>query len=372
MADSELRYRIALTMIPSVGPVTARALINTYGTAGAVFSENPDTLRSLGKTGEMLAGSIRSAALLKQADREMEFLERYRIRALWFQEKEFPGRLNHCHDGPVLIYVRGNQDLNVKKCLSVVGTRRATGYGIDQCRSIIRDLAELVPGLVIISGLAFGIDVTAHRAALDFGLPTVAVLGHGLATVYPTRHRETARRIAGQGALVTDFDFAMRPERNHFLRRNRIIAGMSDATLVVESPSRGGALVTADIAFSYQRTVLAVPGRTIDLRSGGCNRLIKTDTAALTETAADVIRHLNWEPAGIPQKKHEPSLFPAEEIQVRVLLESLLENPGSTPENLCQRTGMPVREVLVTLLELEMKGTVACSPGNLYRITPRR
>ena len=268
---TELQYLIALTMVPAIGPVTARKLIKEVGSARAVFSQNRRALESIEGIGPVLSRYINESSLLGQAEQELEFMRKHRINALSYQSHDFPPLLNQCNDGPVLLYIRGEQDLLFKKSLSVVGTRRASSYGKEVCRQIIRELADRIPDLAIVSGLAYGIDVIAHRAALEFGLPTVAVLGHGLATIYPHAHRETAKKIIGQGALITDFHSGMGPERNNFLRRNRIIAGMTTATLVVESSQKGGSLITADIAFSYERDVLTVPGRTGDDRSVGCN-----------------------------------------------------------------------------------------------------
>lgn len=353
-------------MIPGVGPVTARALVSHFGSAAAVFAANTDRFRSLARNGASLAGHLRSKGILDAAARELEFVQKHRIRVLWFKEAGFPARLNRCHDGPVLLYVRGKADLNASRCLSVVGTRKATSLGTSQCRNLLKGLAARFPGLVIVSGLAYGIDITAHRAALELGLPTVAVLGHGMQTIYPRCHRDAAMKISKLGALVTDFDSSMGPERNNFLRRNRIIAGLSDATLVVESPVKGGALVTADIAFSYDRLVLAVPGRPEDERSGGCNRLIKNHVAALTESAGDVAHYLGWK--GREPVNTAPSLFKSENPSWNRVLLALQDRQEATPEALCSLTGYPIREVLVILLQLELKGLVTCGPGNRYTL----
>jgi DNA processing protein len=363
--QTELQYLIALTMAPAVGPTTARLLIDTVGSARAVLHMRKKELEKIKGIGPKLAESFSTrSSLLEQAEKEMKFLERYGIRALYYKDMGYPQQLNNCSDGPILLYTKGDQDLNPAKILSVVGTRRASPYGRDLCREIVRELAEMIPGLVIVSGLAYGIDVIGHKAALEYGLPTVAVLGHGLHTMYPNSHRGTAKRIVEQGALITDFHSGMGPERNNFLRRNRIIAGMSPATLVVESAEKGGALVTADIAFSYDRTVLAAPGRTFDQRSKGCNKLIKMNMAALTESALDVINYLNWDIKDNPQ----PTLFP--EPQFLPLEKKILNNiqnaPGITPEALCNLTGIQVQTVLAVLMEMELKGWITSEPGNRY------
>ena len=366
MAIPELQYRIALTMLPSVGPVTARNLIDTFGSAEAVFKANPENLEKIGRNGSRLATLTRSAKLMKQAGREMEFLNKYHITTHFFEDPGYPQRLNLCNDGPFLLYACGDKGLNPAKSLSVVGTRRASSYGRDLCRELIRGLASQIPGLVIVSGLAYGIDVIAHRAALEYGLPTVAVLGHGLNTLYPASHHETAIKIIGQGALVTDFASEMGPERNNFLRRNRIIAGMSDATLVVESAEKGGALITAHMAFSYDRPVFTVPGRTGDQRSKGCNNLIKSNVAAMIESPEDLIQAMNWD-AGEPGRQipiPEAEFTDAE----KRLLQAIDQDPGITPGTLCMQAGIPVQHILAMLLEMELKGWVSSEPGNRYRV----
>ncbi|MEN8156513.1 MAG: DNA-processing protein DprA [Bacteroidota bacterium] len=366
MAIPELQYRIALTMMPSVGPVTARKIIKEFKSAGAFFKASPERLEKIGRNGPRLATLPRSAKLLEKAGREMEFLKKYRITAHFFGDPGYPRRLNLCNDGPFLLYARGDQGLNPAKSLSVVGTRRATSYGRDLCRELIGGLASRIPGLVIVSGLAYGIDVIAHRAALEFGLPTVAVLGHGLNTLYPASHHETAVKIIGQGALVTDFPSEMGPERNNFLRRNRIIAGMSDATLVIESAEKGGALITAHMAFSYDRPVYALPGRAEDQRSKGCNNLIKDHVAAMIESPEDLIEALNWD-AGEPRGQ---ILIPEAEYThaEKRLLQAIDQDPGITPGRLCMQAGVPIQHILAMLLEMELKGWVSSEPGNRYRV----
>ncbi len=227
-------------------------------------------------------------------------------------------------------------------------------------------LADVIDDLVIVSGLAYGIDVIAHRAALESGIPTVAVLGHGMTTIYPNAHRETAKKIIGQGALVTDFHSKMGPERNNFLRRNRIIAGLADATLVIESGKTGGALITATVAASYHRDVLAVPGRVGDERSRGCNGLIKSNMAALIESPEDVIHHLNWDDhIRTAHKNSTPEIDPSEE-EYRIL-HQIQEIPGITPGSLFNNTGIPIHRVLALLMEMELKQWISVEPGNCYR-----
>jgi len=362
----ELQYQIALTMAPAIGPVTARKLIQKTGSARAVFRQKKDVLKKIEGIGPVVSGSISSESLLHKAEKEMEFLERHHISALYFEDAEYPARLKECEDAPILLYARGKKGLNAKRVLSVVGTRKASSYGKELCRSIVLELGSMIGDLAIISGLAFGIDVIAHRAALEGGIPTVAVLGHGLSTLYPHAHRETAKKICKQGALITDFHSGMGPERNNFLRRNRIIAGMADATLVVESAASGGALITADMASSYHRDVLAVPGRTTDERSKGCNVLIKKNVAAMVESAQDVIDHLNWTDDIAQNPKHSSENIPFT-IQEKQLLELMKQQSGLGPGELSTLSGIPIQKVLSLLTEMELKRWIAVEPGNRYQ-----
>lgn len=365
---TELLNRIALTLAPNVGPITARILIEELKSARAVFAQDPEALKKIRGIREPVSESVSTPGLHRRAEAELEFVKQHNISVLCLGEEKYPRRLSECPDAPVLLYVKGEQGLDCKRSLSVVGTRRATAYGKEVCRKIVLELAARVDDLVIVSGLAYGIDVIAHRAALEAGIPTVAVLGHGFSSLYPSAHREVAREIIRQGALITDFVSDTGPERNNFLRRNRIIAGLSDATLVVESAARGGALITASIASSYGRDVLAVPGRTIDYRSRGCNLSIKSTKAALTEDADDVLYHLSWD----EDHPAQGSLFPPvtgetiREKEERQMFRLIREEPGITPDTLCLRSGIPIHRVLAMLVEMELKKLVLVEPGNRY------
>jgi len=362
----DLQYQIALTMAPAIGPITARKLIDKTGSAREVFRMNRNSLEKIERIGPTLARSIKKSELLEHAEQEMVFLERHHISALYFEDAAYPARLKECEDAPILLYCRGRAGLNTTRAISVVGTRKASSYGKELCRSIVLDLSSRIEDLVIVSGLAFGIDVIAHRAALEAGIPTIAVLGHGLNTLYPFAHRETAKNICGQGALVTDFHSGMGPERNNFLRRNRIIAGMADATLVVESAATGGALITATMASSYQRDVLAVPGRVTDDRSKGCNRLIKDNVAAMVESAQDLLRHLNWSDDNIQSSKKRVADISFTE-QEKLLMELMANTSGLRPEELSSLSGIPIQVILSMLTEMELKQWICVEPGNLYQ-----
>jgi len=363
---SELQYRIALTMVPAIGPISARKLMENVGSARGIFLEKREHLQKIEGIGPVMVKSLKGADFLHEAEKEVKFLIKHHITALSYEDPAYPKRLKECADAPILLYARGEQGLNYSRSLSVVGTRQASGYGKELCRSIVLGLCRHLEDLVVVSGLAFGIDVMAHQAALEGGIPTIAVLGHGLSTLYPHAHRDTAREIIQQGALVTDFHSGMGPERNNFLRRNRIIAGMTDATLVVESAAAGGALITAHMANSYDRDVLAVPGRTTDPRSRGCNRLIRNQVAALVESAEDVLYHLNWNSR---LQREEPTLFPPAGFtqEEKILLELIQRLHPVDPAKLSIQSGLPIHVVLSLLTEMELKQWIAVEPGNLYR-----
>ncbi|MCA1746401.1 MAG: DNA-protecting protein DprA, partial [Bacteroidales bacterium] len=266
----------------------------------------------------------------------------------------------------ILLFYRGTPEFNGAKYLSVVGTRNASGYGREMCEGIVSGLASRHPELVIISGLAYGIDVMAHRFALKYGLDTWGVLAHGLHTLYPSSHADVAGRIMKQGALLSDFPTTVKPERNNFLRRNRIIAGLSEATLVVESGPKGGALITAELAASYSREVFAVPGRVGDTYSSGCNRLIQNNIAALIESGADIEKLLGWEPEVNPSESQITITAPLTEEE-RLIMQVITEEPGLGQEILSIRTGIPLYKLPGSLLQMELRNWITVMPGNLYR-----
>ena len=280
-------------------------------------------------------------------------------------DADYPTALEDLPDPPARLFGRGAVEALRLPSLSIVGTRRITEYGKRLCATLCRDLAELVPGTLIVSGLAYGVDIHAHRAALDAGLPTVAVLAHGLDRIYPPLHRQTAVEMTRRGALLTEYTFGTNPDKGNFVRRNRIVAGMSDATLVVESASHGGALITARLAREYGRDVLAFPGRTTDEYSQGCNALIRSHGAALVTSAADVAEALRWQTAAA-DKPVQRELFPAlttEETRLRDLLRG---TEGKHTDRLAVEANLPVYRLTTLLFELEMKGLVKALPGGRY------
>ncbi len=292
--EVSLKHKIALGLIPRIGDISARKLVAHFGSVEAVFHESYRTLTRIPGIGPGLAKYISDRSYLDVAEKEAEYVTKHNIKTYFYLDSDYPFRLRQCEDSPVVFFFKGKCDLDASKILSVVGTRSATPRGKELCEKILGELAGGHPELVVVSGLAYGIDIAAHKAALAFNLTTVGVLANGLKTIYPSIHRSVAESMLKNGGLLTDFLSDALPERNNFIKRNRIIAGMSDATLVVESGIKGGALITADIAASYNRDVLAVPGRPEDQWSAGCNSLIKSNKAALAESAADIEYFLGW------------------------------------------------------------------------------
>jgi len=367
MSTVPLHYRIALGMIPGVGDITARKLVSYTGGVEAVFRESYRGLTMIPGIGEALASAIAGHEYLPAAEREAEFVTRNSIRVFFYLDDDYPARLRQCEDSPVTFYFRGNADLDSPMILSIVGTRHATRNGLDLCQKIISGLAEHFPELLIVSGLAYGIDIAAHRAALAAGLPTVAVLGHGLKTIYPSVHAGVARAMLENGGHVTDFSSPTLPERNNFIRRNRIIAGISDATLIIESGIKGGALITADIAASYNRDVMAVPGRPDDEWSAGCNSLIRCNKASLVEKCSHIEYLLGWKPASFSAPV-QPVLFAGLTDNEKKICEALKNNGDLTIDVLARLLDVTVYKMSPTLLQMELAGMITLCPGNVYRL----
>lgn len=370
MNDQELIYQLALTMIPKIGSITAKKLIAYVGSPEEVFKERTTNLRKIPGIGDYLSARVLLKNYIDEAEKEIKQMEKSNISCLYFQDADYPWRLKNCEDGPLLLFYKGSPAFNRMKVISIVGTRNATNYGREICDVIVSDLASKYPDLVIVSGLAYGIDITAHRKSLEYGLDTFAVLAHGLNTIYPAEHIHTAKRISEQGALLSDFHSTVLPERNNFLRRNRIIAGLSEATLVVESGQKGGALITADIASSYNREVFAIPGRVSDMYSKGCNYLIKNNIAALVESATEIEEILNWETTSDISTPYVTLTVPLTDEE-KVILECITSEPGLSQEIISIRSGIPVNKLIGTLLQMELRNWVTVMPGNIYRAAVR-
>jgi DNA processing protein len=368
MSEIQLKHKIALGLIPRIGDINARKLVSHFGSVEAIFHEPYRDLIRIPGIGSGIAKYITDRTYLDTAEKEAEYVTRNSIKTYFYLDNDYPFRLRQCDDSPVVFFFKGNCNLDDSKILSVVGTRNATLRGRELCERIIEGLAAGHPDLIIVSGLAYGIDITSHKAALANNLQTVGVLAHGFKTIYPAIHASTAKKMITSGGLVTDFLSDALPERNNFLKRNRIIAGLADATLVVESGIKGGALITADIANSYNRDVFAVAGRPDDQWSAGCNSLIKNNKAFLTECSDDIEYFLNWKP-----EKSKPvvqrTLFSDLNETERLIFELISKQGELTIDTICRTLDMQVHKLSSLLLQMEFKGLLKCAPGNLYRIS---
>jgi DNA processing protein len=366
-ATDERLCVIALTALKGVGDVLARHLLLFFGSAVNVFNARKSALLKAPGIGPATAEQlwVSKAEALQRAEKELEFVEKKKIRLYSYLDEDYPRRLKECQDAPVVFYWKGEADLNAPKILSIVGTRKYTDYGRKLTEELLKDLAALFPEILIVSGLAYGIDVCAHRNALRNHLPTVAVLAHGLDRIYPSAHRNVASELLKRGGVLSDFMSGDDPVRENFLRRNRIIAGLADATVVVESAERGGSLVTADIAFSYGRDVFAFPGRTTDERSVGCNRLIQMNKAALINNAADLVKALCWD-VDLAPTKQQMLKFPDKPDSPVI---KLLKEKGEFHINqLAIEMDLPVHKLTSMLFELELEGHIRALPGGIYTL----
>ncbi len=361
----QLLYQIGITLIPGIGDINGKKLIDHCGGVEAIFKEKKSNLLKINGLKQEMANVIKSAKTLHQAEEEICFLEKKKIQALYYQDKHYPHRLQHCKDSPILLFYKGNADLNTKKVIAIVGTRKLTQYGQELCESLIRDIAE--QEILIISGLAYGIDTQAHKNALKNNLKTVGVLGHGLDRMYPPANRKLAKKMIEHGGLLTEFKSKSIPNRENFPKRNRIVAGMSDAVIVVESAVKGGALITAGIANSYDRDVFAFPGKVSDSYSEGCNFLIKTNRAALIQHANDLNYIMGWEETKkkIPAQKQ---LFVNLDVEEQNILNVLKVHQELGIDKLSLLAKLPISKIAVKILSLEFKGLIYCLPGKLIKI----
>lgn len=367
---TENAYRIALTRIDLIGDVLAKRLIGFFGSAENIFKEKPAHLKKISRIGEAAAGNIHTQMkkALLFAEEELAFVEKNQIELIPFESEQYPYRLKQCEDAPILLYHKGNTPFNAKHALAIVGTRRITPKGKEITEALVEGLKNFGDEMLIISGLAHGVDISAHRSALKHKLPTVGVLGHGLDRIYPHEHRQYAVEMLEKGGLLSDFPSRTNPDKENFPQRNRIIAGMCDALVVVESRRQGGSMITANLAFGYQREVFAFPGRPGELNTEGCNLLIKSLKASLIEHAPDLCRGMNWVVnARQKAKSVQPKLFVdlnPQEAQIAALLES-----GKKPfDEICFELKQNPGQVSFALLNLEMNGVLRALPGKQYEL----
>lgn len=363
---NDLLYQIALTLVPNIGDVHAKTLINRFGDAASIFKAKRKDLEAVDGMGSIRARAIRSMTDLSSAEKEIAFIDKFRITPIFLTNPAYPKRLLHCYDSPMLLFYKGNADLNAQKILSIVGTRNFTPYGKQVCEKIITDLAE--QDILVVSGLAYGIDTIAHRSALKHGMKTVGVLAHGLDRIYPAENKSLAKQMLGEGGLLTDYKSNTNPDKQNFPRRNRIVAGMCDAVLVIETTLKGGSLITAELANGYNKDVLAIPGRTTDLKSEGCNYLVKTNKAALVNSAADILDFMGWSDTIKAKAPKQRALFIELTPDEKVITAVLQKEDIIMIDELHAKSGLSSSAVASTLLSLEMHGLILSMPGKRYKL----
>ena len=365
--ETELKFQLALCLIPGVGSLTAKKLVSYCGGVEAVFRERKTTLLKIPGIGEQLSQSLLDHSVFDRAEQEMAFIKKHTIGVLFYLDKEYPARLKHCDDSPFLLFTKGNANLNAQKVVGIVGTRNMTSYGREQCNALIEGLKKHQP--LIVSGLAYGVDACAHKKSLEEGLATAGVLGHGLDRIYPAPHKQLAQRMVNQGILVTEFFSQTKPDRENFPTRNRIIAGLCDALVVIEAASTGGALITAIAANTYNRDVFALPGRTSDAFSKGCNWLIKSHKACLIEDINDLEYIMGWDATQSNQKNIQRQLFVELNQEEQIMADYLKNTQEAHIDQIVAQAGFTVSKTSTLLLQLEFKGVVRSLPGKVYKLT---
>jgi DNA processing protein len=364
MLEEDLLYVLALQRAKGIGDINAKKLLAHCGSAKEVFKEKRRNIEKIFGLGKLSLQYLFDPVNLKEAEEELKYIQENKIQTLYFTDNNYPERLKHCIDGPILLFKEGNIDLSLGPIISIVGTRQITSYGRDFCEKLITDLVAYNP--IIVSGFAYGVDICAHKAAVKYNLQTIGVLAHGFEEIYPKIHKKYISEIHKNGGFLTEFWQNDQPLRENFLKRNRIVAGMSEATIIIESAEKGGSLVTADIANSYSRDVFAVPGRTTDLYSKGCNDLIKNNKAAILTSAKDLIEMLNWESPLNVKKPIQKQLFIELTDNEQLLYDFLAQNGKELIDLISLNCKLPIHQTTSLLFNLEMKGMVKPLPGKLY------
>ena len=373
MNTEELFYTMALTRLTNFNYQQALELYRMVGSAQLLYEYRTHIGDVIGDASPRLVESLKNwDEAMKRADYELKYMQEHGIRGLTLNDDDYPQRLTECPDAPLVLYFTGNCNLNESKIISIVGTRHATVYGEDLIRRFVRDLHQQCPKVLIVSGLAYGVDIHAHREALENGYPTVGVLAHGLDQIYPYAHRETAAEMVNHGGLLTEFMTQTNADKPNFVRRNRIVAGMADATIVVESAAKGGGLITAEIAQNYDRSVFAFPGNVNAEFSKGCNNLIRDNGAGLITCAADFIRAMNWQDETLRQQALsdgiERTLFPDLSAEEQLIVGILQDTNDLQLNILSVKSSIPIGRLTAILFQLEMKGVIKPLAGGMYHL----
>ena len=361
---NDLQYQIALTLIPGIGDISGKKFVHYCGSASAIFEE---TRKSLEKISGMREATIEAICnpkeYLKRAEEEIVFIEKNDIRPLFFLDSDYPRRLLQCDDGPMMLYYKGAANLNANRVVAIVGTRNITDYGKENCNQLVQDLVQ--DNVLIVSGLAYGVDTCAHKAALKNNLPTVGVMGSGMQMIYPAANKKLATDMLERGGVLTECMSGTQPDRENFPRRNRIIAGMADAVVVIESALKGGSLITADIANSYSRDVFAYPGRVMDLYSQGCNYLIRTNRAHLMESVLNLRYVMRWDSESKVEK--HTALFREFTDEEKLIMDCFGSNAVISLDDIIVKSELPTTKIAALLLNLEFDGVLMALPGKRYQ-----
>lgn len=370
MFSNDLLYQLCLTDIPNIGCVHARTLCEQFASAQDIFRASQFALERIPGIGEIRARSIKQFRNFHKAEKEMAFMQRYRIEPLFITAANYPQRLLHCYDPPVLLFFKGTVNLNAPRMISIVGTRNHSDYGRLCTEKLVKALAAC--GVIVVSGLAFGVDAVAHRHALKAGTPTIGVVGHGLDVMYPPEHANLAREMQQMGGLLTEFKSNTKPDKHNFPSRNRIVAGITDATVIIESGVRGGSMITAELAHGYSRDVFAIPGRVTDSRSAGCNQLIRTNKAILLSEPEELIDILGWKEQKLVGERRPASLFPDLTEPERKVVNLLKNSESVALDELHAVCGIRASDLAAALLSLEMRQLAQTLPGRRFRLIDRQ
>ena len=363
MSEQDLFYLLALLRVEGVGDIMAKKLLANFGSAEEIFKTKANQIAAIDGVGSVLLKNLKDKTVFEKANQELEFINKNNIKVSFFKDENYPERLKHCIDAPVLIFSAGNINLENKRIISIVGTRQITSYGIEFCKKLIEDLSPLDP--IIVSGFAYGVDIVAHQMAMENDLQTIGVLAHGLNQIYPKTHKKYMAKMEQNGGFITEFWSSTNPDKENFVRRNRIVAGMSEATIVIESADRGGSLITANLANDYNRDVFAVPGRVTDKYSQGCNQLIKTQKANVLTSAADLVYMLNWDIEN-KAKPVQKQLFVELEIEEQKIYDYLMKNGKELLDIIALQCEFPIYKISGMLLNMELKGVIRPLPGKLF------
>jgi DNA processing protein len=364
--NNELLHQLALTLIPNIGDVQAKILIQHFGEASAIFKAKQFALEKIEGIGIVRAKSIKEFNDFHIAEKELEFIDKYNIKTFFLTDKDYPQRLLNCYDSPTLLFYKGTADLNASKIVAIVGTRTNTEYGKQFTEKLVKDLSE--QNITIISGLAFGIDAMAHKAAIKNDLPTVGVVGHGLDKIYPSDHAGLAKEmIKNGGGILSEFFSGTKPDKHNFPLRNRIVAGVSDATILVETNIKGGSMITGNLANAYNRDVFAVPGRITDSKSSGCNHLIKYNKAILLTDAEEILEVMGWKERKTKTKKQK-ELFIELSQEEKQVVQLLQEKETVSIDEINLSSGLSSSTIAAAILNLELQNVVASLPGKMYKL----